>query len=261
LLAQSGMCAKGAAEASRAPSVRDQLSLPNRALRGLTADVWLPSMGDAVARPFDLVKNVIHGMKRRWLRERRRRKVGRAYDMALEIARVIPRGSDVLDVGCGNGFIAHHLSAMLGTRVVGIDVVKTTVAPIDYRHYDRTSFPVADQSFDALLLCYVLHHAQDARVVLNEIRRVLRNGGLVVIYEDIPYGPWDKGVCWIHNRQWRARTGNCTFRQPREWRALFNSFSFEVMSERRLSRWRNLAHPVARGFFVLKLANEYQRSV
>jgi cyclopropane fatty-acyl-phospholipid synthase-like methyltransferase len=34
----------------------------------------------------------------------RRRKVGRAYDMALEIARILKPGSAVLDVGCGNGF-------------------------------------------------------------------------------------------------------------------------------------------------------------
>src|ERR1700752_5030663 len=61
------------------------------------------------------------GIRRRWLRERRRRKVARAYDMALEIARVIPHGSQVLDVGCGTGFIAHHLSAMMGTAVIGID--------------------------------------------------------------------------------------------------------------------------------------------
>src|SRR5437867_3106571 len=133
----------------------------------------------------DLLDAVIDGVKRRWARERRRRKVGRAYDMAFEIARVIPRGLDVLDVGCGNGYIAHNLSAMLGTRVVGIDVMKTTEAPIDYRHYYRTSFPVSDQSFDAVLLCYVLHNAQDAPVVLNEIRRILRDNGLAVIYEDV----------------------------------------------------------------------------
>jgi SAM-dependent methyltransferase len=74
---------------------------------------------------------LLHGIKRRWARERRRRKVGRAYDMAQEIARVIPRGSEVLDAGCGNGFIAHHLSAMLGTRVVGIDLGDGAEAVID----------------------------------------------------------------------------------------------------------------------------------
>lgn len=172
--------------------------------------------------------------------------------MALEIARVIPRGSEVLDIGCGNGFIAHHLSAMLGTRVVGIDVMNTTEAAIDYRRYDRTSFPVPDQSFDAVLLCYVLHHAQDVSVVLNEVRRILRDNGLAVIYEDIPLTGWDKGICFIHNQQWRAHTGPCTFRRSDEWRALFNSFGLEIVNERRLSRWRNFAHPVSRQLFAVQ---------
>src|SRR5213593_3106590 len=86
--------------------------------------------------PFnELADRLRRGIRRRWARERRRRKVGRAYDMALEIARVIPRGAEVLDVGCGNGFIAHHLSAMLGKSVTGIDVMNATEAPIDYRRY------------------------------------------------------------------------------------------------------------------------------
>ena len=171
--------------------------------------------------------------------------------MALEIARVIPRGSEVLDVGCGNGLIAHQLSAMLGSPAVGIDLGNTTDAPIDYRRYDGTQFPMIDQSFDAVLLCYVLHHAQDVRVVLDEMRRVLRDGGLAVIYEDIPGSWWDRGVCWFHNQEWRGRTGPCTFRRESEWRSLFESFGFEIVSERPLSRWRNLTHPVARRFYLL----------
>jgi SAM-dependent methyltransferase len=194
---------------------------------------------------------LVHGIKHRWARERRRRKVGRAYDMALEIARVIPRGSEVLDVGCGNGFIAHHLSAMLGASVVGIDVENSAEAAIDYRCYDGAQFPVMDESFDAVLLCYVLHHAQDVRAVLNEMRRVLRNGGRVIIYEDIPGSWWDRGVCCWHNFLWKRRTGSCTFRDESEWRALFESYGFQIVSERRLSRWRNLTHPVARRFFAL----------
>ncbi len=74
---------------------------------------------------------LLDSLRRRWRRERRRRAVGRAYDMALEIVRVIPSGSDVLDVGCGNGFIAHHLSAMTGGHVAGIDLGDHTQAPSD----------------------------------------------------------------------------------------------------------------------------------
>src|ERR1700730_9979125 len=95
----------------------------------------------------DLIGVIARTLHRRWARERRRRKVGRAYDMALEIARVIPHGSEVLDVGCGNGFIAHHLSAMLGTDVVGIDLGSSADAPIDYRRYDGAQFQLMDDSF------------------------------------------------------------------------------------------------------------------
>ena len=180
--------------------------------------------------------------------------------MAQEIARVIPRGSEVLDVGCGNGFIAHHLSAMLGTSVVGIDLETSAAAPIDYRRYHGAQFPLMDESFDAVLLCYVLHHAQDISVVLNEMQRVLREGGLAIIYEDIPRSWWDKGVCWFHNQQGRGRTGVCAFRRESEWRALFESFGFEIVNERRLSRWRNLTHPVCRRFYLLSSEGAFEAS-
>jgi ubiquinone/menaquinone biosynthesis C-methylase UbiE len=200
----------------------------------------------------ELLGPLVKGIIRRFKRERRRRKVGRAYDMALEIARAVPYGSEILDVGCGNGFIAHHLSAMLGTRTMGIDLGTSAEAPIDYSRYDGARFPAPDKSFDAVLLCYVLHHAQDVSVVLSEVRRVLRDGGLAVIYEDIPETWWDEGVCWIHNQQWRGRTGPCTFRQASEWKALFKSFGFEIVNERVLSRGRNLTHPVCRKSYFLK---------
>ena len=202
----------------------------------------------------DSIGELLHGLQRRWQRERRRRKVGRAYDMAQEVARAVPRGSQVLDVGCGNGFIAHHLSAMLGTSVTGIDLDQSAQAPIDYRSFDGTHFPVADESFDGVLFCYVLHHAQDLGAILSEVRRVLRPGGLMVVYEDIPELWWDRFVCSIHNRQWRARTGPCTFRLKEEWRDTFAAGGFEIVHERTLRRLRNLAHPVCRRFYLLKVS-------
>lgn len=198
------------------------------------------------------VEGLAGGVQRRWRRERRRRLVGRSYDMALEIARVLPRGSRVLDVGCGSGFIAHHLAGVLAARVTGIDVRRQADAAVDYVSFDGARFPVADVSFDAVLLCYVLHHAQDQRAFLGEVRRVLRAGGLAVVYEDVPATVWDRAACAAHDRAWRARTGPCTFRREPDWRALFESAGFEVVSERTLSRWRNLGHPVRRALFVLK---------
>jgi ubiquinone/menaquinone biosynthesis C-methylase UbiE len=195
------------------------------------------------------------GLARRWRRELRRRKVGRAYDMALEIARAIPYGSRVLDVGCGNGYIAHHLSALIGTTVTGIDITSATEAQIPYWQYDGITFPVSDQEYDAALFCYVLHHAQSLKPILAEARRTLCAGGLLVVYEDIPERWWDRIVCEIHNRKWRKRTGPCTFRGEREWRDTFASEGFELCSTRRLSRWRKVVHPVNRRFFLLRRAD------
>jgi SAM-dependent methyltransferase len=218
--------------------------------------VAAPDVEIASFTPGNLLDAIGRGIKRRWLRERRRRKVGRAYDMALEIARVIPRGSEVLDVGCGNGFIAHHLSAMLGTGVIGIDVMETTQAPIDYRRYDGVRIPLAEDSVDAVLLCYVLHHARDISSLLTEIKRVLQPNGIVVIYEDIPETLWDRFVCLTHDLKWRKRTGACTFRDEISWRDVFADAGFEIVRERQLSRLRNLTHPVCRRFYVLRARGE-----
>jgi SAM-dependent methyltransferase len=228
--------------------------------RAFVAEELMDSFGRAAVSCAQLVLNPLvsasegaaGGVQRRWRRERRRRLVGRAYDMALEVARVLPRRASVLDVGCGSGFIAHHLAGLLGARVVGLDVRKSADAPIEYLCYDGARFPVADGSFDAVLLCYVLHHAQEQRAFLGEVRRVLREGGVAVVYEDIPDSGWDRAVCRLHDRAWRSRTGPCTFRRGREWRAMFAASGFEVVAERRLSRWRNLTHPVRRRFYVLR---------
>lgn len=190
---------------------------------------------------------------------RRRRKVGRAYDMALEIARQLQPHAEVLDVGCGNGFIAHHLKSILDSNVVGLDVGPVTDATIKYMNFDGRNFPIQDQSFDAVLLCYVLHHAQNARLILEEVRRVLRPGGVVVVYEDNPSSRWDRAICWTHNLQWKNRTGPCTFQNSDDWNTLFRLSGFDPIAQRQLSRWRNFAHPVSRNFFVIRVAGDNGR--
>ena len=104
-----------------------------------------------------------------------------AYDMAIEIARHLPSGTRVLDVGCGSGFIAHHLSSLLGATAHGADMMARTEAPIIYSSFDGETLPFADRGYDAVLFCYVLHHARDAEILLGEAQRVLRPAGRIVI--------------------------------------------------------------------------------
>jgi SAM-dependent methyltransferase len=184
-------------------------------------------------------------------RLRRRHEVAMAYDMAIEIARLLPRGTRALDVGCGNGYVVHHLRSLLGAPAVGADITPAVEAPIRYVPFDGRSLPFDDAWFDAVLFCYVLHHAGDARALLEEARRVLPPGGRVVIYEDLPLTWFDRFLCRRHERAWMSRSGPCTFLREGEWIELFASVGFRVVSSRRLSRLRDPSHPVARALFVL----------
>lgn len=198
----------------------------------------------------------VTGLLRVYQRYRRRRRVAMAYDMAKEIAPLIadtrgPPGPRALDVGCGNGYIAHHLSAMLGAPVTGTDVGARAEAPITYRRFDGHALPFADGAFDVVLFCYVLHHAGDAAALLAEARRVLVPDGRLIVYEDTPRGTLDRLLCFRHERQWLRRTGPCTFRRDVAWRELFATLGFVVRAARSLSRLRDLTYPVARSLYVL----------
>src|SRR3982750_4711300 len=92
-------------------------------------------------------------VKRRTRRMQRRRKVGRAFDMALEMSRLLPRYAQILDVGCGNGFLGPPPHALLNARVLGLDLGESTTSSIEYLSYDGRHFPVNDHEFDAVLLC------------------------------------------------------------------------------------------------------------
>jgi ubiquinone/menaquinone biosynthesis C-methylase UbiE len=186
-------------------------------------------------------------------RRERRERVGRGFEMAKEIAAHLRAGSRVLDVGCGSGYIAHHLSALLGQPAHGIDVEPSAEAPIAYRRFDGKAVPYEDGAVDAVLFCYVLHHAADAVPLLAEARRVLARGGRIVIYEDTPRTWFDRFWCWRHDRKWRPRTGPCTFRRDDQWRNLFEQLGLRVVFGRALSRWRDPGYPVARSFYVLEV--------
>lgn len=185
-----------------------------------------------------------------WMRYRG---IARAYDAARTISDFIPRGARVLDVGCGNGFIAYHLSA-LGRSVTGVDLNAATEAPIHYAVFNGRALPFDDGSFDAVIFSFVLHHAQNIAGLLAEARRVLRPDGRIVIYEDIPERWHDRALCLWHDQRWRSRTGPCTFLSFDGWVDLFESLELRVALRWRLSRLRNPFHPVLGARFVLEHA-------
>ena len=96
-------------------------------------------------------------------------------------------GKDVLEVGCGLGFMASCWSEQ-GSRVTAVDLNPTSVAQTTQRfslysldgnvlESDARSLPFSDSSFDYVYSWGVLHHSPDISTSIRELYRVLRPGG------------------------------------------------------------------------------------
>ncbi len=103
-------------------------------------------------------------------------------------------GRDVLEIGSGSGDIALRLHVAhpgLAITATDIDPVMVETAARRLRPYpdvsvlgaDATALPFADDSFDAVVSCLMLHHVVDWERAVAEIARVLRPGGVFTGYD------------------------------------------------------------------------------
>jgi ubiquinone/menaquinone biosynthesis C-methylase UbiE len=127
--------------------------------------------------------------------ELRRKPLDRALltafaEQVREAARDSRGAPGVWDVGCGPGHVTAFLAG-LGLRAVGVDLSDGMVAEARKRHPDlefgtgsMTALPAADASWDGLVSFYSLIHMiddTDLRAALAEYRRVLADGGLLLL--------------------------------------------------------------------------------
>src|SRR6187431_2474793 len=65
----------------------------------------------------------------------------------------------VLDVGCGNGVIGHHLQKKTEIKILGCDIENYLVRDIPFiLMKSTTKLPFKKQSFDVVMLNDMLHH-------------------------------------------------------------------------------------------------------
>ncbi len=104
----------------------------------------------------------------------------------------------LLDFGCGPGSITADLARLIGPkgRVIGIDNSAEALAiarrdadapGLEYHQASVYDIPFVDASFDLAYGHQVLQHLSDPVAALNEVRRVLKPGGLVAV-RDADFG-------------------------------------------------------------------------
>jgi ubiquinone/menaquinone biosynthesis C-methylase UbiE len=122
---------------------------------------------------------------------------------AAELADTLPPGAAVLEVAPGPGYLSIEL-ARLGFAVTGLDISRTFVdlatalaraegVRVDFRHGDAAELPFPDDSFDAVICQAAFKNFARPVAVLDQIHRVLRPGGVVVIL-DLNRGATDDDI-------------------------------------------------------------------
>jgi ubiquinone/menaquinone biosynthesis C-methylase UbiE len=100
---------------------------------------------------------------------------------------------DVLDVGCGTGFLSLLLAA-LGHRVVGIDIAEEMLArarekaagagqEVTLRLADAARPPFSDESFDLVVERHLIWTVPEPMAALRRWTRILRPAGRLVLVE------------------------------------------------------------------------------
>jgi 2-polyprenyl-3-methyl-5-hydroxy-6-metoxy-1,4-benzoquinol methylase len=142
------------------------------------------------------------GTKFQPLVERLVRVVGERHISFL--TRLLAPGARVLDLGCGRGVILGPL-ADRGFEVHGLEISAEAARGADPRAEIRIASSLSDAGyetafFDEVVIWHVLEHVDDPRGTLEEVARILRPGGRLIVA--VPnfssaQARWT-GAAWFH---------------------------------------------------------------
>ena len=121
----------------------------------------------------------------------------------LSIARLVPNGSRVLDLGCGTGELLAHLIRERGCSGYGVEIDDSNVQACVDRGVNVIQLNLeeglslfGDSSFDVVLQIDTLQHLHNAEIMLRETARVGRLG--IVAFPN--FGHWPNRLAVLRGR-------------------------------------------------------------
>jgi ubiquinone/menaquinone biosynthesis C-methylase UbiE len=148
-----------------------------------------------------------------------------------------------LDIGCFDGGITKSIGSYFklnNTQIHGVDIKKYNTYEFSFNEYNGYELPYADDSFDIITCLMVLHHIPTDKLekLIDEIYRVLKNGGIVIIREhspvyklqeiclDIMHDFYD--LVWNSDSNMKWISSNNNYKNSNGWIAEFLNASFIV---------------------------------
>ena len=129
----------------------------------------------------------------------------KVVDLARICAESGVRPRAVLDFGAGVGNSVPYLREQFpGAEITCLDVSRKSLSvgerrfpgAADFAWFDGGRIPFNDATYDVAFVACVLHHiaASEHVRLLGELKRVVRPGGMVMVYEHNPYNPVTRKV-------------------------------------------------------------------
>lgn len=148
----------------------------------------------------------------------------------------------ILDLGCGVGERSKYLSKF--GKVIGIDIssknieiAKQKYPEIDFRVMEAENLSFEKDFFDTIYAYDVLEHVDDLEKTLEEIKRVLKQGGKLLI--DIPYWRSEKVLLRL-NENYFKEIGHRRIFAPGELQKKLKEKSFRILKIKRKKFYQNV---------------------
>lgn len=136
------------------------------------------------------------------------------FDLSARVLQALPVPCDVaVDLGCGTGLVLDALRGRGVPTVIGVDGSQSMLeqcrqrmacqggqTDVSLRIGDLSHLPLANEEADFISINLALHHVPDPAEVLAEIRRVIRNRGVLFIAEFLKHE--DESMRRLYGDQW-----------------------------------------------------------
>lgn len=105
------------------------------------------------------------------------------FDFILSL---VPSGLRVLDVGCGVGILLNRLKTEKKCEVFGVDISSKAIEilatlGIPGKVSQLPELPMDSHSFDVVIATEVIEHLHDPKETVNQMVRILRPGGTLIL--------------------------------------------------------------------------------